>query len=710
MRKWLVLTAVIVLAIAGLLALAVANLDRWLNANREQVAERVEAALGRKVSFGEVGVSFRGGLGVRVADLHVGDDPAFSKEDFLSTQAADVLIRIWPALFGKIEVARVVLREPHVRVIRTQRGLSIDSLGGAKQAAPTEPGAAPSPSLLVALVDVRDGQVQYIDRTLKPPSEVSLDALDVRASDIGPGRPLQLELEAAALGSAKRNLEISGSLGPIDAAEPKIDLALSFDPVAAEQLLALPPVRPALPAGLTASGPLALEAKAQGNAKNLHFDATLDAKSAALKLGESFDKPRGVPLRLALRGTLESDALALEDADLVLGDATLKGSASLTSLAKKRGSFTLASDVLALAPFGAGEAGDELRKVEVKGTLAGDKISANLRSAAGKVRGSEYRDLVADVTLAGGRVDVEKATLHAFEGEVAASGSYDSGAAPPRFDLRTRVQKVRVEQLLAGSAPSLARLVSGQLDTKLDLRGAGSTWEQIKPLLSGSGDLRMADGVLHDFNPAGDALRVFAALPQLGGSGLGRFVSAHPQIFGAGDTKFSELATGLQIRDGWVSLPGLVIETKDYVLRGGQRGRLSLDGKLDLPIDVVLAEPLSEEAVAAAKQLRYLRASDGRVSFPLLLHGKPPVPTPDPEAVSRLALQVGTGLLTERLLGKPKGGAEAPAGAETPEATGTTPQAQPAPPAQSPEEELLRQGIQRGLEGLLGGKKRQPSQ
>jgi uncharacterized protein involved in outer membrane biogenesis len=715
MRKWLVLAALIAVGLAGILALAVANLDRWLNANKELVAERVESALGRQVSFGEVGLSFRGGLGVRVTDLRVGDDPAYSAEDFVRSEAVDVLIRIWPALFGEIEVGRVVLRHPSIRVIKTAKGLSTDSLGGgAPEPAPSAEEAGPSRALLVALVDVSDGEVRYVDRTAKPPLELAVNDLDVRASDLSTDRPVHFEIEAAVLGAERQNLDVTGTLGPLDSDDPRADLSLSLAPLLAEQALALPPLRAALPQDLAASGPLELEAKAEGSAANLRFEADLDAKGAAVKLGEGLDKAPGVPLHLSLRGERKGDALELEQADLVLGDAVLHGSASIASLAKQKGSFQLASDTLPLAPFGAGERGEALRDVKLDGSLAGPRTTARLRSAAGSVRGTEYRDLAADLDVSDGRIEIQKASLRAWDGELSATGSYDTGAAQPRFDVRTQVQKVRIEQLLAGRAPALARVLSGQLDTQLDVRGAGSTWDQIRPLLNGSGNLRLSDGLLRQFNAVGDTLRAFAAVPALTGSGLGRFVAGHPKLFGAEDTAFRELVTGIQIQDGWVNLPGFLLGASEYELRGQRRGRLSLEGKLDLPVDVVLSQALSEEALAAAAQLRYLRGSDGRVALPVLLRGMPPVPTPDPQAVASLAVKAGSGLLLEKLL--PGAGGQAPqagAPAPSPEAgsapaqPGATPQAEP--PAPTPEDTLIREGVQRGLEGLLGGGRKRES-
>ena len=75
MRKWILGFASACLVVVGALALLAANLDSYLQENREWVAEQAQLVLGRPLSFGEAGISLMGGVGVRVADLRIGDDP-----------------------------------------------------------------------------------------------------------------------------------------------------------------------------------------------------------------------------------------------------------------------------------------------------------------------------------------------------------------------------------------------------------------------------------------------------------------------------------------------------------------------------------------------------------------------------------------------------------------------------------------------------------
>lgn len=233
MRKWIIILGVVILVVAGGIALVLANVNSYLNENREWVAGQAESALGRSVSFGEIDVSLLGGLGVRVADLRIGDDPAFSQEPFVSADAIDLRVAILPALFGNIEVGRVVLRSPAITVIQTARGLSTDSLGGgaepAEPAKPAEEAAEKGglPSFVVASVDVSDGTLRFINKTATPAAETAIEKLDFRASNVSLKGPIGFDLEAAVLGASRQNVRIAGQV--VDLENPRADFTLTSD-------------------------------------------------------------------------------------------------------------------------------------------------------------------------------------------------------------------------------------------------------------------------------------------------------------------------------------------------------------------------------------------------------------------------------------------------------------------------------------------------
>ena len=96
MKRLLLIAAGLFALLAAVAAVAAWNLDAFVNANRDTIAAQVETGLGREVEFGEIGVSFRGGLGVRVADLRIGDDPETKERIVLNAGEAYLAPRsVW---------------------------------------------------------------------------------------------------------------------------------------------------------------------------------------------------------------------------------------------------------------------------------------------------------------------------------------------------------------------------------------------------------------------------------------------------------------------------------------------------------------------------------------------------------------------------------------------------------------------------------------
>ncbi|MBW2361182.1 MAG: DUF748 domain-containing protein [Deltaproteobacteria bacterium] len=733
MRKVLIVGLLLFVGLAAAMVVAFRNLDVYLTENRELVSAQVADVLGRDVHFESVAVSWSGGFGVRVEALRIGDDPAFSDEDFLSADAVDVRVGLLPALFGRVEVGRVILRAPRVFVTQTPSGLSTDSLGGGAPAAESETGGAP-PALGIALLNLRDGALRFVDRTVEPAVTLEIEQLDVRASELGVVEPVDFDLSAALFGAPDQNLTVSGTLGPLASDAPQLDVDLALDLAALEQVLRVPFLRALLPEDLAASGRLSVDVEAGGTLADLTFAARVDASGAALSLGESIDKPAGTRLEVALEGTKRGDRVAIPSLHVTLDDTRVSGSADVVLGEPTRVVCDLGSDAVELAAFGAGEAGDVVRKLSVKAEVtlpeSGPHGSIVLRSPDGRVRGADYTSFAVDVKLRGQRYEIESLTANAFDGTLRGSGRVELRPdAAPRFDFDTQLSGMRIESLLEMVAGRAARLLNGNIDARVDLNGSGNGWEQIRQVITGAGELRLSDGVLKDFNPAGDTLRALMVIPGVGGSGIGRVLEAHPELLGRGDTRIDDLVSHFEIRQGWLQVRELVVRTTQYVLNGA--GRYSLAGELDFKMALVFGEQLSQELLAAEPGLRYIRNRDGRVALPVALRGAPPKVAVVPD-VSKLAGNVAREALMDVLgdaLGvepaRPEGaGAPAPAqpggllGGILGEALGQEPAPQPpaAEPEREPEpaptperaptpEEVGSELLRQGLEGLLGGQR-----
>ncbi len=702
MRRFLLALACALLLLCAGFGLAVFNIEAWANANRDAIAKRAARELGREVSFGEVGISLRGGLGISIADVEIADDPAFSKEPFLRAAALELRVRILPALRARIEVDRVVLRSPEITLIRTAQGLSSASLGGGSTSA--EPAQAPATpaapgALLVAFVDIEDGTLRFVDRRSRPPVETLATQLDFRASDVAPGVPVSFEMEAALLGAARQNLRATGRVDLAD--EPSADVAIEIAPLDVAKALASAPLAGSMPKGLAGSGRGSLSLRAQGTAADLALDMRFDARDAELRLGDRFSKPRGGPFSLALSGRHRAAKLEIDQGELVAGETRLALKGAIEDLAKPRVELRVSSAAVWLASFGAGDASDLLRDLELDTQLSfpvsGPKLSASLRSRSGSLRGVDYADLALDARMERGRIEVSKLSLDSYDAKLDATGSADLRAPDaPAFDARIDLQGASVERLLAAEDAAAPPLASGTLGAQIAVRGSGASWEAIAPTLVGTGELQVVDGVLRGFNPAGEALRALVGLPILSSRKLGRLFESHPQVFGAQDTPFERIEARLEIAGGELVARDARLLAPDYDIVG--KGRFLFAGRIDSSAVMAFSPELSDAVVDAEKKLRFLRSREGRVELPVVIDGTPGDIDVDPDlayvanSVSREAL----GDVVERVLVDKRAAPDATAeGAEAP--PGDTGEADPPASIKDVGRDLLR----RGLGGLL---------
>ncbi len=428
MRKFLVLGAVL-LVLAGVLFAAASNLNRYLEDNREWLAEQASVALGRPVAFDEIGVSLRGGLGARITSVAIGEDPAFGKGAFLRADRIDAVIKILPALRGRYEVARVEIDAPEISIIKTRSGFNFASLGRAAgtQARTDEKEDPPAGALplLVSSLRISDGRLQFIDRSASPTAELNVDHLDFTASDVGLDHPIQLDLAAAVLGVTEYNIRVAGTLGPLGspeaAAHAPVDLRVDLGPLVVDRLKKLALIGESIPTEFSSPDPIALSVKLFGNIDALSTIVSVDASDAAISYGDQFAKPKGV--RFAVDADLKwvGDAIDVTKLDLRLAEAQLTGSGRIGLTPGMPVDFKLSGRGLPLDGWGrlipaaaaleaAGALDLELTArgplgkgqiPRVEGTLGLQRVSFNQPGGNARID-----DLTTTVTLKGDRAEI----------------------------------------------------------------------------------------------------------------------------------------------------------------------------------------------------------------------------------------------------------------------------------------------------------------
>jgi len=310
--NWSWLALAIFLTAAGVLAYAAINLNSFLTANRDMIEQRASLALGRPVRFDRLELSIGRGLGIAVHELAIGDDPRFGTGELLTAHRGFVQVRVLPALFGRYEVARVSLESPTISVVQTAQGTN---LGSASVDNPPSEGVATAQSraIAVALLDIDDGTLRYVDRTTKPAREILATHVGFHASDLSFGDALRFELSAAVLGAPDTNLSASGAVGPVDLSDvgaTPLDAVMQLENVDGSALLR---AFPAL-GELRIDGPTTANLDFGGTVAAWTLNFTINPTRAHVTYGAVFDKPHD--RELTISGRLEQ-----RGEDQVLADA-----------------------------------------------------------------------------------------------------------------------------------------------------------------------------------------------------------------------------------------------------------------------------------------------------------------------------------------------------------------------------------------------------
>ena len=331
MRTLLIIGAVL-LIVVGLLAFALINLNRLIASNKEQILQQVEQTLGREVEVEEIGVTVWGGIGARLTQFRIADDPAFSAEAFVRADDLQVNVALWPLLSQEVQVRRLILRKPQIQLIRDEQGqFNFTSLAQTETNTPeetaqkSEGASSPPLLLLVALLDIQDGDIRYIDR--QAGTDFRVAQLDLQAHDVSLDEPVHVELDAAVL-SDQQNIAVDVRAGPVG---PGLDnvTAIPLEGTAAISQLdvnalqqALPAIARHIPPELGISGPFNLKTDFSGRVgavhlSNLDMQASIFGSSAPnIQVTGSFG-----PVGVEISDPLAESAL---NADVALGPVALE--------------------------------------------------------------------------------------------------------------------------------------------------------------------------------------------------------------------------------------------------------------------------------------------------------------------------------------------------------------------------------------------------
>jgi len=490
------------------------------------------------------------------ADGLVVANPGWAREpEFLRAQAAEVDLRWWPLLQGRLEMPRVRLQQPRLSLEWLPDGRRTWSLGAQGE---RHDGAS------VERLEVDEGAVRLIAPHLGADIQAdvriggtgslplsfhaqgrwrgqpftaqgrSASVLALRAQDGGGGAPFPLDLSATA---GATSLQMAGSVASLDGfggADLSVRLKgrnlAELYPLARLVLPATPPY--AVAGRLRRDGPRWQLSQLQGRLGRSDLAGAL-----------TYDGGRGVPL---LAGELHSGLLDVDDL------APVVGVGYPPRLARER-QRRPGGRVLPDAPL-------DLPRLQA--------MDADVRFDARRVvnvRQLPLERLAARVTLQSGVLQLDPLELGLAGGRLAGLLRIDARQPPAAMRLDLRAQDLQLQKLLP--AVELNRASIGQLQGRIDLTGRGGS---IARLLAGaSGDVSLAMG-------PGRISNLLLEIAGLDGAEIAKFLMGHDQRVG-----LRCAAAAFAVKDGLMAARTLVLDTTDTVIWGSGTINLATEA-LDL--------------------------------------------------------------------------------------------------------------------------------
>ncbi len=495
--RTLVIIGAVLLVVVGLLAFALINLNNLIASNKDRILHQVAQTLGREVEVQDIGVSVWGGIGARLTQFRIADDPAFSTEAFVQAEDLQVNVALWPLLSQEIQVSRLILNRPQIQMIRDAHGqfnfTSLTSTPAPSAAPATPPEAAPerdetaAPPLLflIAFLDIHNGEVRYLDQQAETDFRVS--QLDLRAHDVSLDQPVRLEFDAAVL-SDQQNISLDVQAGPVGQGLESVNTLPLDGRVTISQLdlnslqHALPALAPHLPSGLGIAGPLSLDTDVSGRVGALQFSnidlqaALFDSSAPNLQVAGSFG-----PLGADIPDPLAESIL---DAAVTLGPLGLERVRQFAPVGAHLPPDLSLEGPVSVTVQASGQPNNMALTGQVEATDSALRFGERLHKPSGHVFALSTQARLTPQTVA---LQELKLNLHTLV--LTVSGQVDF-ADPPTLDLTIASNRADLAQMSELLPPLQDYGAAGSFETQIRVAGPLATAQL--PQLTGT--LRIQDG------------------------------------------------------------------------------------------------------------------------------------------------------------------------------------------------------------------------
>ena len=334
-----------------------------VNRFKPQILSQAEKSLGRKVDFDSAKLVFslRHGVSLGVSNLVIADDPAFSKDNFLTVKDIALSVDVLGYLSQKkITVSDISVDGFSVKIIRRNDG-SINVATIAQPAGsttveqkPAGAQAAFAPALPVFLISsfkATNGEISYIDHANQFPMEVTVSDLALTLSKISLTDKFPFSVEARIL-SEKKNVSFEG-FAQFDLSNTTVTLSDCKGRTDLSQIL-LGSIPVSFPMIQTAVLPVSLEGKAGINLEKMTAgQAGLTVLTGRFSLADAAFafKQMAAPVDdIVIEAEFTQKKILINKASASVGEGIIKAAGSLDNyLTSQEFSAELTADSMQIA-------------------------------------------------------------------------------------------------------------------------------------------------------------------------------------------------------------------------------------------------------------------------------------------------------------------------------------------------------------------------
>jgi len=686
-KKLLIIVGLVAaLAIAGVIALKTLISPEKL---RPVLQSQLEDALKRKVELGDVALSLWP-LGLEVQKLSIAEDPRVrSSRPFATAESLQVSARLMPLLSGYVEIDSLRLMKPVIELIQTRPGQwNVDSLGGESSSGggTLKLGTVEVASAELAVTTPTRGRVMYsgINLSMGAPAPgravpVKFSALDGElngegtTTQQGAARAIDFQLRMG-----KVQLLIKGTL-TTQGRETALAMEATIPNAEITELAtAVSKVGLAFSPGMQVRGSLGGTVSARGTTSAPQLSGKAELRNLEVSGGSLKEPVRAPKLQLEFTPTV----IRSQPMEISSGATKLNGFFSLADYSGNAPRLEATvwadrsnlADLLRMAQaYGVSAAqgvtalGDASFRVRLHGALTKNaplgvsgvlnSDSADLRTSptsqpvhlertSVKFSGETGRgdvtigklvtepfpltDVSASLAMRKGIATLDPVRATLYEGQFLGIIVADTNATPPRFEIRSRMERVNSERLLAAATP-LRKVITGALFSNAQLSFAsGAGKDDIARSLNGTMSLKMNDGKLLAMSVLNEVSKIAQFVT--------RAAPSQAQV-----TPFLALTGDVNLRDGVASTDNLVLNLDSGTVQ--MSGTMNLvNESLNLKMVTTLGKSYTEQ-VGGSRVGGYLTAavlnSRGEMVIPALVTGSFSAPrvAPDAAAMAKLKLQ-----------------------------------------------------------------------